>query len=273
MANRPHQVTIPYDRAQFYFAPEYLATSEAWQATFRRLTEDILLENGCGGKITSAHGYSIIVSWGALTLTIDARQGTFAVWENDGQDDGQDDDDLVSDCWAGHEIAPDRFLDELHSALIPEHLAGSVYDHIVPFTNAILRKMTDALEQALDEKRIELRYFPTKNEKQNPISSEFNELYEPVPPLSEKLFFVILQRSTLANISKAKAVGISKLDARFKHDWKKIDLILEEEYAHIRMKPFRTRTELKNALDVRLGEKSPNPGMIFKRIKYLFPNF
>jgi hypothetical protein len=268
MANRQDQVTIPYDRALFYFAPEYLATADAWQATFRRRIEDILLENG-GGKITSAHGYSIVVSWGALELTINAWQGTFTVLEHDEQED----DDWDSECWPGHEIAPDRFLDELHSAPIPEHLAGRVFENIVPFTNAILRKMTDALEQALDEKRIELRYFPTKNRKQDPISSDLNELYEPVPPLSEKLFFVILPRSKLANISKAKAVGISKLDARFKHDWKKIDLILVEEYARIRMKPFRTRTLLKNALDVRIGEKSPNPGMVFKRIKYLFPNF
>jgi hypothetical protein len=270
MANKQNLTIIPYDRGLFYFAPEYLATAEAWQTTFQGLTKNILLENGCSGKIADAHGYSITVGWGALELVIDARLGTFAVWENEESDD----DECISNSWSGHEIVPDRFLDELHSAPIPDHLAGSIFEHIVPFTNAILRKMTGALEQALAEKRIEIRYFPTNNSEQNLTLSDLNELYEPVSPILEKLFFVVLPRSTSANfVSKGNAVGNLTRDARFKHDWKKIDLLLKEEYARIRMKPFRTRTELKNAVEGRLGEKSPNPGMMFKRIKHVIPNF
>lgn len=268
MANKQDQDNIPYDRALFYFAPEYLGTPEAWQATFRRLSEDILAGDSCGGKITHAHGYSITVSWDDLELTLDARAGTFSIWENDRQDD----EDWVSNSWAGHETIPHLFIHEIWSGQIPDRLLRSLSDGAAPFARAILRKMVSALEQALDEKRTEIRYFPSPNKKQE--FSDVDESYEPIPPLSEKLFFVVLPRATPANyVAGTKAVDLSKADGRFRHDWKQIDLFIQEKYARIRLKTFRTRTEIIHAVEAKFADRSPSNTMLHERIKKLFPNF
>jgi hypothetical protein len=102
-----------------------------------------------------------------------------------------------------------------------------------------------------------------------------DELDEATGPNGEKLFsfcVVALQRSTAANISRTKALG-STADGRVRHDWKQIEQILKEEYGHIRSKPTRTKAELLNRVEERLGDNSPGRTSLYERIKHLFPDF
>jgi hypothetical protein len=194
---------IPYYRAPFYFAPEYLATPAEWQETFRRVAESILIKSECGGKIVEVDAYSIKLGWGSLELTIDARLGKFDIWENPKKvDDFRDD-------WAGLEAEPSSFCDTLELEKIPEHLAPVVLLRVIPFAEAMFRKMTESFEKALREKNAELRaqpisplpttpfkriepdqrrYFPLVPKERELTLAHADELDEALGPNGERLY-------------------------------------------------------------------------------------
>jgi hypothetical protein len=284
---------IPYYRAPFYFAPEYLATAGLWQSAFRSLAKKILLQNDSAGRVIEADNYSMMVSWGALELMIDARLGKFDIWENDGQKD----DDPSSEYWEGLETIPFLFVEAIRAATIPKRLVTRISDQIIPFAEAVQHEMSANFERALRDNFAEIqaqsnsplpevpfmriepesrRYFPLDFTKRELTLSGADELDEPVGPNGEKLYaygVVALQPPAKAKASRAKAVDSPKTDGRVKNDWKDIDQIILEEYVHIRLKPSRTKTELLAAVEMRMGVKAPSRSDFYERVTELIPDF
>ena len=280
---------IPYYRAPFYFGPEYLAKAEEWQRSFQRLSEKILQQNACGGRVIEVHGHSIMIGWGALELTIDARLGRFEIWENDGRED----DDPSSDCWGGLETVPSSFIGEIRSALIPERLTRRILVQIIPFAEAIFRETNKRFERALRENIAEIqvrplspgpdtrfvrldpesrRYFPLDFKQRELTQDDADELDDATGPNGEKLYsygVVASRRPPTVNLPNDVEVCASSVDGRVHHDWNEIDQIIIDEYGQMLSKPLPSRTRLYVAVELRLDDRSPSRTEIFERFKKL----
>lgn len=136
------EIRLPYHRAPFYFAPEFLATPEQWRRSFSDLINETLSCEKMDAAIEQREEYEIAVNFGEVLLVLQAASGTFGL-ENVPIAKG--------DLWSWASNSPASFLaDTLCSELIPSKLKSFIRTTLEPFAEGLFRGMECRFEKALD---------------------------------------------------------------------------------------------------------------------------
>lgn len=136
------EIRLPYHRAPFYFAPEFLATPEQWRRSFSDLINETLSCEKMDAAIEQREEYEIAVNFGQVLLVLQAASGTFGL-ENVPIAKG--------DLWSWASNSPASFLaDTLYSELIPLKLKSFIRTTLEPFAEGLFRGMECRFERALD---------------------------------------------------------------------------------------------------------------------------
>ncbi|WP_449337247.1 hypothetical protein [Streptomyces griseus] len=77
MAKVDKTIRLPYHRAPFYFAPEFLVGSKEWSASFESLARSVLLRKQISGSIEQRNDFGIVVAFGPVSLSLSLIPGTF----------------------------------------------------------------------------------------------------------------------------------------------------------------------------------------------------
>lgn len=130
---------LPYHRAPFYFAPEFLATPDQWQVSFKKLIDDVLRCERKEASIVTDHAYGLAVVFGRAEFHIDALGGTF--WIDDAEDRNYG---LV------HCAPPRTFLQyTLDAKRFSQSFWPIVEDTVAPFAERLAIEMEARFEEAL----------------------------------------------------------------------------------------------------------------------------
>lgn len=133
------KVRLPYHRAPFYFAPEFLATPDQWQASFKKLVSDVLRRERKEASIVTDHVYGLAVVFGRAEFHINALGGTFRVDDAENREHGP-----------LHCASPEKFLRyTLNSENFSQSFWPIVEDAVANFAESLTIEMEARFEEAL----------------------------------------------------------------------------------------------------------------------------
>jgi hypothetical protein len=128
-------VRLPYHRGLFYFGPEYLGSEEKWTSNFLELVEALLPSARRPWSVVDRSGWQITIRFDLTDFTIDARSGTFIVYEHN------DEEEFYSPSfWYGPINCPERFVEEISNCEFPEHLESEL-NHVQVMASELTRQM------------------------------------------------------------------------------------------------------------------------------------
>lgn len=288
------RVRLPYHRAPFYFAPEFLATADQWQASFKKLVEDVLRREQIDASVANDNRYGLAVVFGRAEFHIDALGGTF--WLDDADDRSYG---LL------HCAPPNEFM---RSALDGKHFSPSlrpiVEDVVASFAESLTIEMEARFEEALrigqaqieakeglrtalfskidpqDRRHLRLVYNGIRDQ----VGSEDADLDDAVFDTGEHLysFGVVVvdsfQVGSIDNVAMARTERVRKRarkkgpGAPPRYRWDGIDPLIQE--IRQRHPTMRKAEVLKKVADrlIQAGQPVPSNTQLFERIRTFFPD-
>ena len=282
-------IRLPRHRAPFYFAPHYLQTEEEWKSNLTALIQSMMRDTTRPWSLRDRFGeWTITVRFELTELTLDARNGTFALEEFSEAE--EDEKDRLT--WVGPMDSPSAFVRELLAEEAPDHLQQEI-GQARAFAEDLFDRMAKRYRAALAEGHAvwQARFGSVLNDFRAididqirhlqiaPVNRMFdwgvayNILDQANVPKGEKLYSLCVVPMTQA---KCTASDEAASDRRKRYDWRVIDPVIKKEYRAIKLKPSRTKVELKKRVEAELGSSGlpvPKSTVLSQRIDKLFPNF
>jgi hypothetical protein len=146
MARNPRReiLRLPVHRGLFYFGPSYLNSEEEWASNFSTLIESLLCEAKYHWSIIDKSGWQITIRFKLTDFMVDARNGTFTIYEH------SDDDDAWVTSWYGPISDPEQFFDDLSNAVFPDHLNSEI-NSALAFSGDLMRQMLARRRAAIEK--------------------------------------------------------------------------------------------------------------------------
>jgi hypothetical protein len=281
-------IRLPCHRAPFYFAPHYLRTEEEWKSNLTVLIQSMMRDTTRPWSWQDRYGeWTITVRFELTELTIGARNGTFSLQEFSEAELFSEADNLLT--WVGPMDSPSAFVRELLAEEAPDHLQQEI-GRAGAFAEDLVEQMAKRYRVALTEGHAvwQARFGSVLNDfraididqiqhlRIAPVDRmfdwgiEYNRLDQANGPNGEKLYSLCV---VPVSQPKCTASDEAASDRRKKYDWRVIDPVIKKEYYAIKLKPHRTKLELKRRVEAELGMSGlsvPKSTALSQRINKLF---
>jgi hypothetical protein len=284
-------IRLPCHRAPFYFAPHYLQSEEEWKSNLTALIQSMMRDTTRPWSLRDRFGeWTITVRFELTELTLDARNGTFAVEEFCEAELFSKADNLLT--WIGPMDSPSEFVRELLQEEAPDRLQQEL-GRARAFAEDLIDQMATRYRVALTEGHAvwQARFGSVLNDFRAididqirhlqiaPVNRMFdwgvayNILDQADGPKGEKLYSLCVVPVTQP---KCTASDEAASDRRKRYDWRLIDPAIKKEYRALKLNPSRTKVELKKRVERELrssGLPVPKSTVLSQRINKLFPRF